>query len=275
MRDMARSAKCKGARGLSACLALLALWGCNLSRAVNPEPTHTAAPADSGNGWLVLAPGVEAREMGLPIASLLARGAMMVVRLDPAVVTLRVHYTPGIARSFAEWRDLLPEARVIVNGAFFDEADRALGLLVSDGQVYGQSFAGFGGMLQVDGAGVRVRSLISEPYQGELLWQAVQAFPLLIEMGGIRAAQGQGFDERSRRTWVGQDRAGRVLFGATHNLISLTGLQDWLLASDLDLAIAFALDGGRSTGLAIQTVAYQRSLPSFDRLPSVIAVYTP
>ncbi len=132
---------------------------------------------------MVIAPGIEVREMALPVASLLARGTMIVVRLDPATVTLRVHYVPGEARSLAEWQEALPEARIIVNGAFFDEANRALGLLVSDGQAYGQSFIGFGGMLQVDGAGMRVRSLVTEPYQGEALWQAVQAFPLLLEGG--------------------------------------------------------------------------------------------
>jgi len=258
----------------SVCLALLALWGCNLSRAGHVLPTASPLPADPAAGWMAIAPGIEVREMDLPVASLLARGTMVVVRLDPATVTLRVHYTPGEAHSLAEWQQALPEAQIIVNGAFFDEANRALGLLVSDGQVYGRSFTGFGGMLQVDGAGMRVRSLVTEPYQGESLWQAVQAFPLLLE-GGTLAAQGPGFDERSRRTWVGQDRFGRILFGATHNLIGLADLQAWLLGTDLDLTIAFALDGGRSTGMTIRTPAYQRVLPSFDRLPSVIAIYRP
>ncbi|GAB4419715.1 MAG: phosphodiester glycosidase family protein [Anaerolineae bacterium] len=253
---------------------MLALWGCNLSRAGHALPTASPSPVDSPNSWIAIAPGIEVREMDLPVASLLARGTMVVVRLDPAAVTLRVYYTPGEAQSLAEWQERLPDARIIVNGAFFDEANRALGLLVSDGQAFGQSFAGFGGMLQVDGAGMRVRSLVTEPYQGESLWQAVQAFPLLLE-GGTLAAQGPGFDERSRRTWVGQDRSGRVLFGATHNLIGLADLQAWLLAADLDVMIAFALDGGRSTGMAIRTPGYQRILPSFDRLPSVIALYTP
>lgn len=274
MRPYATGMPRRAIKRLSVCLALLALWGCNLSRAGHTTPDVSPSPADPASGWMVIAPGIEVREMALPVASLLARGTMIVVRLDPATVTLRVHYVPGEARSLAEWQEALPEARIIVNGAFFDEANRALGLLVSDGQAYGQSFIGFGGMLQVDGAGMRVRSLVTEPYQGEALWQAVQAFPLLLE-GGTLAAQGSGFDERSRRTWVGQDRFGRVLFGATHNLIALADLQAWLLTADLDLVIAFALDGGGSTGMAVRTPVYQRTLPSFDRLPSVIALYTP
>ena len=262
------------ARGLSACLALLALWGCNLSRAVPSMSPGTPPTNSDPGGWLALAPGIESREMSLPFTTILSRGSMIVVRLDPTIVALRVHYTPGEARSLTAWQTLLPEARVILNGGFFDEANRALGLLVSDGQVYGQSFVGFGGMLQVDSAGVRVRSLVAEPYRGEPVWQAVQAFPLLIE-AGERAAQGPGFDERSRRMWVGQDRAGRIVLGATHALIALAELQEWLLASDLDLTIAFALDGGGSAGLSIRTPAYERLLPSFDPLPAVIAVYTP
>ena len=164
-------------------------------------------------------------------------------------------------------RPASPEAALIVNGGFFDEADRALGLVISDGQASGQSFSGFGGMLQVDGAGTRVRSLVGEPYAGEPLFQAVQAFPMLIEAGGVPAPQGDGFREVSRRTVVAQDRAGRILFIAVPgSFVSFADLQAWLLASDLDLWAAFALDGGRSTGLYIGGAA-DEMYPALDQLP--------
>ncbi len=264
------------ARGLGVCLAAAgALLGCNMARVDDSPGDDPPASSAPSSGWTAIAPGIERREMALSVASASVQGAALLVRVGPAVARFAVQYSPGAARTLDEWQQALPEAQVIVNGAFFDEADRALGLIVSDGQAYGQSFVGFGGMLQVDASGARVRSLVSSPYQGESLWQAVQAFPMLIEHGGVLAPQSDGFDQRSRRTWIGQDRAGRIILGVTHTLIALADLQAWLLASDLDLEVAFALDGGRSTGMVIQTPSHQESIPAFDRLPSVVVVYAP
>jgi len=249
--------------------------GCNLVWSAGNDASSQVAPVDAGtsSGWRTIAPGIERRDVEMPTASLLARGKAVLVRIDPGAVTIRVHYSPGAARTLDQWHRSLPNAHVIVNGAFFDESDHALGLIVADGQSYGRTFAGFGGMLQVSADAVRVRSLVSEPYRGEPLSQAVQAFPMLIETGGIIAPQGEGFNERARRTWVGQDRSGRIVFGMTHNLVSLIDLQRWLLDSGLDLDVAFALDGGRSAGMVIDAPGMAEFFPTLDRLPVVIAVY--
>jgi uncharacterized protein YigE (DUF2233 family) len=258
------------------CLAVAVLIGCNAVRESDRRSTATQeAGSNAGSGWRTVTRGVERRDMHLPIASQTTQGRMVLVRLDPTVVTVRVHYSPGAPRWLAEWRDLLPQAALIVNGGFFDETDQALGLLVSDGVFSGQSFVGFGGMLQVTGSGVRVRSLVSEPYQGEPLLQAVQAFPMLIDPARIPALEGEEFDQRARRAWAGQDSAGRILFGVTHDWISLAELQRWLLSSDLDLQVAFALDGGRSAGLLVNVPGADEIYAAVDRLPAVIAVYSP
>ncbi len=264
----------KRRRSLVVCLAAGVLLGCNMSvRQADPPTSSGGTGPGYAQDWQAIAPGVERREMDLPTASISLRGTMSVLRVDPALATFRVHYSPGAAYSLPDWASRLPGALAIVNGAFFDEFDCALGLLVSEGQVFGSSFAGFGGMFQVGSSGVRVRSLVGEPYQGEPLWQAVQAFPMLIEQGGQLAPQGAGFDARSRRTWIGQDRWGRIVIGVTFNLISLADLQNWLLASGLDLNTAFGLDGGRSAGLLVAAPNAGQSLLSVDALPSVIAVY--
>lgn len=265
-------------QGIIAGLAFAGLIGCNAARVrdsvslITPQPGQVQTKPGT---WKTLAQGVERREMDLSAIAGLFSGKMVIVRLDPAAVTFRIHYSPGQPYALSDWRDQLPQAAVILNGGFFDPADHALGLLVSDGVAFGESFAGFGGMFQVADSGTRVRSLVREPYQGELLWQAVQAFPMLIDGGEIVIPQDGGFDKRSRRTWAGQDRSGRIIFGITTGLISFTELQQWLAASDLDLYMAFGLDGGRSTGMVIDTPGHHESYPSFDRLPVVIAIYSP
>ncbi len=251
--------------------AFVMLAGCN---AVRVSHTVTVVPQGSTvtyDVWRTVAAGIERRDLDV---SHVNDRAMHVVRLDPSQVIFRVHYRPGAPLTLAGWVDALPTAAVIVNAAFFDAADHVVGLLVSDGQAYGTSFVDYGGMFQVDAAGVRVRSLVHEPYQGEALMQAVQAFPMLIEVGGVLARQADGFERPSFRTWIGQDRAGQIIVGVTHQMISLADLQIWLLSNDLNLHIAFALDGGRSTGLLINVPGRDEAYPAFDRLPSVMAVYS-
>lgn len=256
---------------------LLLAPGCTLTRATipPPTPTPTSAPTPvSGDGWETVRPGIEQRTARVPGQGPFGAQAM-IVRVDPALATFQVAYQPGDPLSLSEWRTALPGAAVIVNGGFFDEFSRALGLVVSEGQAYGQSFSGFGGMFQVTEAGPRVRSLVSEPYLGEPLWHAVQSFPMLIEAGGVLAPRGDGFDVPARRTIIAQDGAGRILLIVTPlSEVSFSAAQDWLLSADLDVRIALALDGGRSTGLALDHVEGPDDLyPAFDRLPSVIAVF--
>jgi len=253
----------------------IAVLGCNLTRTtlITPSPEPSATPMIE-SGWHVLASGIEWRSEVIDITPHL-QAQVFLLRFDPALVTFRVHYSPGDPHDLNTWRDLLPGAAVIVNANFFDESDQALGLVVSEGEIFGQSLIGFGGMFQVDGNGVRVRSLVYEPYYGEALVQAAQGFPMLIENGGTLAPQDEGFTQRSRRTAIGQDQQGRiVLVVIPYSIISLAELQQWLVAGDLNLNVAFGLDGGRSTGLAINTANRTELYPAFDRLPTVIAVYT-
>jgi exopolysaccharide biosynthesis protein len=256
-------------------VVLFTLLGCNLAVDVSDSVTITPEmPPPGTESWQVIAPGIEYRNMTIRLDGSRSVRAIL-VWLDPAWITFRVHYSPAASYTISGWREQLPGAAIIVNGGFFDADDYALGMLVSDGRVYGQSYSGFGGMFQVDTGGLaRVRSLVTEPYQGEALSQAVQAFPMLIETPGVRAPQDGGFDDRSRRTLIAQDSAGQIIVVVIpRQFISLNDLQTWLLASDLDVQIALALDGGRSTGMVINTPGYSAVYPSLDKMPDVIAVY--
>jgi uncharacterized protein YigE (DUF2233 family) len=259
----------------AACLLVMVMLGCNLSRVTDRVTLPPPATPSPVSDWQMIAQGIERRDTILRLSEgREARAAL--VRIDPATVTFRVHYSPDDPRSINEWRDVLSGAAVIVNGSFFDEDRRALGLLASDGQHFGQSFAGFGGMFQVTETGPRVRSLVGEPYQGESLIQAVQAFPMLIEAGGVLASQDEGFTQRNRRTAIAQDWQGHIIIAViAQDRVSLADLQGWLFTSDLNVYIALGLDGGKSTGLAVNTPGHSETIASLDDVPSVIAVYVP
>lgn len=241
-----------------------------LSGCVAPTPTGIA-PADD-TVWETLAPGLERRSYRPGGDYALTQ--LVAVRIDPAYYSFRVHYRPGDPLSVSNWQNALPGAVAFVNGNFFDGQNTALGLVVADGVAYGQAYQGLGGMLQVQDNGVRVRSTILEPYAGEPLQQAVQAFPMLITNG--QPFTNTDGDRISRRTVAAQDTQGRIVLLVTSSLVGmrLVDLAAYLVASDLALVNAVNLDGGGSTLLSLTVPGRDAyTVQSVDPVPTVLAVY--
>lgn len=256
----------------SALVALASLMGCTVSLGAGATPTLAPAvtPAD---GWRSLGPGLETRLYApggaYPFTTLLA------VRLDPALMAFRAHYQPGAPLTVDGWRAALPGAVAVVNANFFDAGAQALGLVVADGAAFGTAYRGRGGMVQVVGGQVRVRSTVTEPYNGEPLEQAVQAFPMLIEQGRATFSDARP-DRASRRTVAGQDAAGSIVLIVTPSFIgmTLTDLAAYLASSDMGLVSAVNLDGGGSTMLAVNAPGFDPiRVPSVDPVPVVLAAY--
>jgi len=201
---------------------------------------------------------------------------MHIARINPDEVRWQVLYEPGMALNYIEWKSRLGRTvKAFINANFFTEQDVAIGLVAANGQVFGRTLNGYGGMFQVDAAGiVRVRSLVSEPYMSGTLQYAVQSFPMLIEPGGVPASTGPGFNDPTRRSAIGQDAAGNIYLFSTGLLgqISLENLQGWLLNSDLNLDVAFALDGGRSSMLFVNGTD-PVEVPGLAAVPVILAVY--
>lgn len=250
------------------------IGGCVGWPAVTPDPPATAPPGSepvNDMGWETLAPGLERRAYRPGGSHLLTN--FLALRIDPALYSFRAHYLPGQPLEAAGWQAALPGVTAFVNANFFNPQGHVLGLLVADGIAYGQSFTGFGGMLQVQNGLPRVRSLIAEPYTGEAFEQAVQAFPMLMLNGSPTFERTDG-DRPSRRTIVGQDRAGRIVLITTTSLVGmrLADLGTWLASTDLDLLHALNLDGGGSTMMVVNS-GPPLLVPSFDPVPAVLAVY--
>ncbi len=257
------------ARFYRASLYLLAalISACSVSAPLN---TPTATPAQSE--WQTLAPGLELRYYqpggNYPLTQFAA------LRIDPALYTFRAHYSPGAPLRLEAWRERLPDAAAIVNANFFDPQGYAQGLLVVDGVLYSQSYQGRGGTVQVQNGVVRVRSNTLEPYMGEPLEQAVQAFPMLVTNG--EASYSAGSNQISRRTVAGQDDSGRIVLLMTTSLIGmrLSDLSQYLATTDMGLVNAVNLDGGGSSMLAAYPPgAAPTTFGSFDGVPVVLAAY--
>jgi len=222
--------------------------------------------------WQPLAPGLERRTYLPPPENEVTK--LITVRIDPNLYVFRVHYHPGAPLNIRQWAEELPGAVAFVNANFFDENENALGLLVTDGQTNGVSFVDRGGTFLVQNGQARVRSNIAEPYQGELLEQAVQGFPMLM-VDGVQAYSDTAQDQFTRRTVVAQDTAGRIVLLVTPLIgLTLLDLSAFLPTTDMNLVNALNLDGGGSTLMYLNVSGVPEYIvTSLDPVPAVLAVY--
>jgi uncharacterized protein YigE (DUF2233 family) len=263
------------------CFLVFFLVSCDLvpSVAVNGTPIITTGnntPDDAGtpqlNVWSKVATGVELRyeDWKSPAGD---DDTVTIVRFDVRHVRLSVGYQPAHPLYMSDWMRK-EQATAIINGGYFDQQNRATGLVISNGQVFGTSYSGFGGMLSVDGQGrLRLRYLVQQPYgPGEQLKQATQSAPMLVLPGGKRAKFSANAAS-SRRSVVAMDKQGRLLFIVSPDLVfTLDELADQLVHSDLSINAALNLDGGASTGLYVNAGSQHVAIDSPAQLPIVVIV---
>ena len=238
---------------------------------VPPIQIPSVSPAfasGSDPNWSLLLPGLERRviqiydNMNQPVESL------HVWRLDQNYFRLDVAYNER-PKSLGTWQRET-NALMVVNGGFYSIANERYfpdGLTIVNGTASGRSFSGSAGMLAIDGSRAELRWLLQKPYNSS------ESFPILVQPGG-----GLGFGaERenhvsARRTAIGQDKEGRILFMvAPQGYFTLHQLSVYLTESDLNLDIAVNLDGGGSTGILVANPP--EIIPPSRPLPFVILVY--
>jgi len=243
-----------------------------------PTPTLNAPPTVAPTpekGWSLLQPGLERRTDSIYNDQNQFAESLHIWRLDQKAFRLDVAYA-STPKSLETWQGET-NALMVVNGGFYSiDNERYFpdGLTIMDGQASGRSFNGYGGMLAIKESQAELRWLVQEPYNAyEALQAALQAFPILVKPGG-----GLGFGaERennvsARRTVIGQDKAGRILFiVAPQGYFTLHQLSLYLTNSDLNLDIAINLDGGGSTGILVSN-PYE-IIPPNRSIPFVILVY--
>jgi len=236
-----------------------------------PRPGIPTSPPSSA-GWTQLATGVEQRSLSM---NTVASGAINVValRIDPNRMSFAVYYTPGQVHTLTEWRAALPSSFLLVNGNYFGTDNKVIGLVSSNSRSYG----GFvnrsdSGLFQVLNGVPRVRSLWLEPYNNEVLEQAVQGFPILAARGQAAPIANDYDQKPARRTVVANDRFGRILFIITPvGGCTLQEMASWLVsASGLDIDMALNLDGGRSTQMIVGNQTYN----GLTNLPLMIVGFT-
>lgn len=235
----------------------------------SPQPGATPIAPDSG--WSHLRAGMEQRVLNVTGDGDEWLETVTILRLEPQQFRFDVLYNPGEPQSLPAWQTQ-SGALLVINGGFFTEENNATGLVISNGQSFGSSYEGFGGMFAVTESGPLLRWLPEQPYDaGEPLLAALQSFPMLLTPGGVSGVPSDD-GQRARRTVVAQDDQGRLLFlVAPIGHFTLYGLSRYLETSDLSLDRALNLDGGASSGMILSEPPLY--IPAFELLPTVIVVY--
>ncbi len=225
--------------------------------------------------WSTLQPGLEHRVIPIYDSQNQQVESLSIWRLDQRYFRMDVAFA-ATPKSLQTWQQETRAAMVINGGYFSIENGRYFpdGLTILNGEALGASFDGYGGMLAINQDRAELRSLLEKPYDpNEPLHAALQSFPVLVQPGG---KVGFGADRedyaRARRTVIGQDKDGRLLFiGAPEGYFTVHELSAYLAQSDLGLDIAVNLDGGGSTGILVANPP--ETIPSKVLLPFVILVY--
>ena len=218
--------------------------------ALGPNPP---APVAAEPSWTEAAPGFETGEMAV-MAGGREVDRILLARFDPGRWRFRVLNDASGSREPADWI-AATGASFVINGSYFERTGEPSIPMLSDGRHSGpgEYDARHGAFVASAGkAGIVDLAGTSWDKAFEGASDATVGYPILIGDDGASRAKG---DDRwlANRSFVGEDRAGRIVFGTTRDAyLTLNRLGPLLRGSALDLRRALNLDGGP---LACQAVA--------------------
>ncbi|MCO6453030.1 MAG: phosphodiester glycosidase family protein [Caldilineales bacterium] len=210
------------------------------TRTPRPTPIPTR-PAQSDDEWQSAFPGAEILQ---------TEDGILAIRHAPTAVDYDHRFEPGLldGEFISGWLEQKGRATAAVNCGFFQESEgayRHIGLLMTNGEQSARLRSNWGGVLIVrNGEAFVVRRPQRLLAPADL---GIQGWPMLLE-GGSALPRLNDVDP-ARRTAVGVDGAGRVVWLATAQQITLADFAEQLQHPKLGLIDAINLDGGSSTGL--------------------------
>ncbi len=175
------------------------------------------------------------------------------------------------SRTVASWFEHLNKPVAVANGVYFNEDGMPSGLLIDDGIPVGSRRFDDdkSGLITLGGQPSIINT--QNEYAPALLPEAAQSFPLLLIDG--KAQVKVDTEKKARRTFFATDIRGNAYLGmAPLGSLSLYELSNLLAKSGLDLDRAINLDGGPSTGIAVQTENGLQLENSMSEIPNVIIV---
>jgi uncharacterized protein YigE (DUF2233 family) len=231
----------------------------------NPQPTTTLEEE-----WQELTDGVARRGISYPYNG--STYQIQVLRIDPKRRSISLQYDQA-GKQVSAWSKENPGS-IVTNAGFFKENNEPVGLLYIDGERKDSHRINpaMSGLLLIEEHSVKFLNLANTPIPDDQQMQnALQTYPMLID--NARVIVSQNSTKQDRRTAIGADGEGNFyIITAQYPHLSLYDLAKILVESPLSLTEVLNLDGGGSTGIAIQTDEFTQVIDSQTPVPSVLVV---
>jgi hypothetical protein len=221
----------------------------------DPVPAAQAGPVT----WRELAQGFDVAEMPV-IAAGAEVDRVLLARVDPARYRFGVRNGAAGDKGLDDWMANLG-AILVINGSYYTRRGAPDTPFLSAGVELGPTdYDARHGAFVVTDAGVQIHDLAAESWMAAFAGahDAMVSYPLLLAADGSSRARA---DHRwlANRSFVGEDRAGRIILGTTTDaFFSLDRLGPFLRAAPLDLVMALNLDGGPVACQGIALGDYRR-----------------
>jgi hypothetical protein len=222
----------------------------------NPPPDASAGAF----AWREISSGFDVGEIPV-IAAGSEVDRILIARVDPARFKFVVRNAPAGDKHLDDWMKEL-NATLVVNGSYFTPDGTPETPIVSEGKPLGPgSYNSTHGAFVSSGGSAALRDLAHEDWRIVLkdADNALVSYPLLIAPDGSTSRVPKGSGWLANRSFVGEDRAGRIIIGTTKGaFFSLDRLAEFLKQSPLDLVMALNLDGGPVACQAIHLDDFRR-----------------
>lgn len=190
-------------------------------------------------------------------------------RLDPTKFSLDLLIasdygtTAMTAKKFQEKSGAL----LVINGGFFDESFRPLGLLIKKGQAVNPLRNADWGIFQIQKGTPSI--IHRRDWKGEGVTTALQVGPRLVIDGKIPTFKQE--TEPHRRSAIGVTPEGSILIAISEGPIPIRQWADFLKKFTRS---ALNLDGGGSSQLSVQEKGLTLDLPGTTAVPNVLAIFS-
>jgi hypothetical protein len=223
-------------------------------------PPSVAAPGTLA--WKEIDKGFEVAELSV-MANRSEVDRILLNRIDPARFRFVVRNAADGTMGLDEWERALPKAVLIVNGSYYDLKGKPATPFITEGEILGpRSYDAKAGAFVAGKRTAGIRDLSQQRWQDAFARaaNAMVSYPLLIGDDGQTHVSVKS-RWLANRTFVGQDRLGRIVIGTTKEaFFSLQGLADFLQHSPLELTTALNLDGGPIACQSVRVNGVHRKL---------------
>lgn len=218
--------------------------------------------------WQKLAPDLELRTLKVRAANALS-GEVEVIALRTLPSRLRV--VRGSTLEASEWLKT-EKVRAVINGGYFGEDGKSLGLRVCDEEQFGRLHRANWGVFFIQNGKAQIlhtRDFAREHETLKGITQAVQCGPRLVVNGRTTDLKPQV----ARRTAVGIQSDGKIILAISQGELSFQEWAKlWAAKDGLNCPDALNMDGGGSTQLALKTPNKSLEVTGAWPVPDAIAI---